>query len=71
MLFALSFSAQAQPTKKIPRIGFLTLVASPDLREEAFLQGLRELGYIEGQSITIEFRRAVGKVDRLPEWPRS
>jgi putative ABC transport system substrate-binding protein len=67
MLLALCFSAQAQPTKKIPRIGFLTLIASPDPREEAFLQGLRELGYIEGQSITIEFRRAAGKVDRLPE----
>ena len=67
MLLALCFAAQAQPTKKIPRIGFLTLIASPDPREEAFLQGLRELGYIEGQSITIEFRRAAGKVDRLPE----
>jgi len=59
--------AEAQQPKKVPRIGLLTLPASPDQREEAFLQGLRELGYIEGQNITIEYRRAAGKVDRLPE----
>jgi putative ABC transport system substrate-binding protein len=60
-------SAQAQQPKKNPRIGFLTLLASPDAREETFLQGLRELGYIEGQNVTIEYRRTAGKVDRLPE----
>lgn len=58
--------AQAQRPKKMPRIGYLTLRASPDELNEAFLQGLRDLGYIEGQNITIEYRWAAGKVDRLP-----
>jgi putative ABC transport system substrate-binding protein len=67
MLFALCLSVQAQETKKIPRIGLVTLLASPDAPWEAFLQGLRELGYIEGQNITMEYRWAAGKVERLPQ----
>jgi len=45
LLLALCFSAQAQETKKIPRIGFLTLIANPDPLELIFLQSLRDLGY--------------------------
>jgi putative ABC transport system substrate-binding protein len=61
--------ANAQQLKKVPRIGFLwpgsySSVAS---HLEAFQQGLRELGYNEGQSITIEYRLAEGKYDRLPD----
>jgi putative ABC transport system substrate-binding protein len=67
LLFALSCSVEAQQPKKIPRMGFLTLLAKPDSNEEAFMLGLRELGYIDGQTITIEYRRAAGKVERLPE----
>ena len=66
ILLALCSAAPAQETKKIPRIGLLTLLASPDPPWEAFAQGLRELGYIEGQNITMEYRRAAGKVERLP-----
>jgi len=58
--------AEAQQPKKVPRIGFLGLPSGPGPGEEAFLQGLRDLGYIEGQNITIEYRWAAGKVDRLP-----
>jgi len=58
--------AQAQQPGKVPRIGFLALLASPDQNEAAFIQGLRDLGYIDGQNIAIEYRRAAGKVDRLP-----
>ena len=53
---------------KVPRIGFLA-AASPSAipaRIEAFRQGLRELGYVEGKNIVIEWRSAEGKLDRLP-----
>jgi len=61
--------AEAQQTKKIPRIGFLGS-GSPSTQKvsfDAFHQGLRELGYIEGQNIAIEYRYAEGKQDRFPE----
>jgi putative tryptophan/tyrosine transport system substrate-binding protein len=60
--------AEAQQPTKIPRIGFLAGVALPALssRTEAFRQGLRELGYVEGKNIIIEWRSAEGKTDRLP-----
>jgi putative tryptophan/tyrosine transport system substrate-binding protein len=63
----LADGAGSQPTK-IPRIGFL-IAASPSsvsARLEAFRQGLRELGYVEGKNIVIEWRYAEGKLDRLP-----
>jgi putative ABC transport system substrate-binding protein len=59
--------AQAQQPKKNPRIGVLTLDANPDPLELIFLQGLRDLGYDEGRNITIEYRRAAGKVESLPQ----
>jgi putative ABC transport system substrate-binding protein len=68
MLFTLCVSAEAQQPKKVPRIGYLSRSsASGNLpRIEAFRQGLRDLGYIEGQNIVIEYRYAEGKSDRLP-----
>ena len=59
--------AEAQPTK-VPRIGYLTGVSLSAFaaRTEAFRQGLRELGYIEGKNIIVEYRYAEGKLDRLP-----
>ena len=59
-------AAHAQQTAKVPRIGYLALRASPSEHDEAFKQGLRELGWIEGQTIAIEYRWAAGQVDRLP-----
>src|SRR5262252_6388222 len=60
------FAARAQqPAGKIPRIGFLANVRSP--ATEAFERGLRELGYVEGKNIVIEWRLAQGKFDSLPE----
>jgi putative ABC transport system substrate-binding protein len=64
LLLALSFPAHAQQRKKVPRIGYLTLTVSS---REAFLQGLRDLGYIEGQNIVIEYRHAAGRAERLPD----
>jgi putative ABC transport system substrate-binding protein len=70
VLFALCVPASAQQAKKVPRIGFLSAVSSasiPRNRIEAFQQGLRELGYVEGKNIIIEYRYADGKQDRLKE----
>jgi putative tryptophan/tyrosine transport system substrate-binding protein len=55
---------EAQQLKKLPRIGFLA-GGSPD--RNAFTQGLRERGYVEGQNIAVEWRDAEGKLDRLPD----
>ena len=67
IIFGLCLPAEAQQSK-VPRIGFL-FGASPSAnagRIEAFRQGLRELGYIEGKNVIIEVRYAEGKLDRLP-----
>ena len=68
MLFALCLPAEAQQPKKIPRIGYLSITdaATDSPRAEGIRLALRELGYIEGQNIAIEYRYAEGKNDRLP-----
>jgi putative tryptophan/tyrosine transport system substrate-binding protein len=65
MLFALCAFADAQQPKKVPRIGFLTGGGNP-FSFEAFRQGLRNLGYIEGKNIVIEYRSAEGDQERIP-----
>src|ERR1700687_4775458 len=57
----------AQQAAKVARIGYLSpnLASSPHLRD-AFLQGLRDLGYVEGRNVVIEYRDAEGKIERLP-----
>ena len=61
-------SSHAEQANKIPRIGFLLAVPASTIsaRLEAFRQGLRELGYVEGKNIAIEWRSTEGKADRLP-----
>ncbi len=69
ILLTNAFSAQAQQSNKVRRIGFLFSL-SPAVntdRIEAFRQGLRELGYMEGKNIVIEYRYAEGKRDLLNE----
>jgi hypothetical protein len=68
MLFALCCSVEAQQPKKIPVIGvFLPETESvATSNNEAFLQGLRELGYVVGQNIFLEYRYAGGKRGRFP-----
>lgn len=56
----------AQQSGKIPRIGYLSLSAKLSVRDEAFVQGLRELGYIDGQTIAIDYRWAANKIETLP-----
>jgi len=68
IFLTLSFPCEAQQPTKIPRIGRL-IGSSPSAvstRYEAFREGLRELGYVEGKSIVIEWRFAEEKLDRLP-----
>ena len=69
LLLALSFPAEAQQAKKIPTAGVLIpgSRATYAIRIEAFRNGLRELGYIEGTNIAIEWRFAEGKSARLPD----
>ena len=64
-LLAAPLAAKAQQVAQIARIGMLADATSPHLRE-AFLQGLRELGYVEGRNLVIEYRDAEGKSERLP-----
>jgi putative ABC transport system substrate-binding protein len=65
ILLATVSSTEAQQPKKVPRIGYLSLRASASAGDRAFLQGLKDLGYVPGQNIHIENRWAAGKVDRL------
>ena len=67
LIWAFPQLAEPQQAGKVPRIGFLVAADSSfySSRIEAFRQGLRELGYVEGKSIAIEYRFANGKEDRL------
>jgi len=68
LLFAFCPSAGAQPTAKLPRIGFL-ITSSPEAiapRMDAFQRGLGDLGYVEGKNIIIERRYANGRSEQLP-----
>jgi putative ABC transport system substrate-binding protein len=66
-LLAAPLAAEAQQAAKVARIGYLaaSLAATPHL-PEAFRQGLRDLGYVEGRNVVIEYRDAEGKFERLP-----
>jgi putative ABC transport system substrate-binding protein len=69
VLLATVCSAQAQQPKKVSRIGYLSTQepARESGRFEGIRLALREIGYIEGRNIAIEYRHAGGKLDRLPE----
>ena len=69
MLFALGVQAQTQQPAKIHRIGWLAAGSASGVAPltDAFRQGLRQLGYVEGKNIVIEFRYAEGKFDRLAD----
>lgn len=68
-LLAAPLAADAQQAGKVPRIGFLGATSSSDrpLLLDAFRQRLRELGWIEGQNLVIDYRFAEGRLDRLPD----
>jgi putative ABC transport system substrate-binding protein len=66
-LGAAPLAADAQQAAKVARIGYLSngLASSPQ-RRDAFLQGLRDLGYVEGRNVVIEYRDAEGKLEQVP-----
>src|SRR5262245_18881011 len=68
LFFALSLPVNAQQPTKIPLIGYLTQASLSAVAPctEAFRLGLKELGYVEGKNIVIEYRSPEGKFDRLP-----
>jgi putative ABC transport system substrate-binding protein len=76
IVLAAPLTAEGQPATKIPRIGYLSIGHGPSATSpsgsrqsvglDAFRQGLRELGYVEGQNILVEYRYADGRADRLP-----
>ncbi len=70
-LLAVPLAADAQPPTKIPRIGVLTpwKVSPAEFRAfyAPFFQGLRDLGWVEGQNMALEWRAAEGNLDRLPD----
>ena len=73
LFFALSFSVQAQQAKSVPKIGYLSRElhpsdsrASSNRQLDGFREGLRQLGYVEGKNIVIEYRYAEGRLERFP-----
>jgi ABC-type uncharacterized transport system substrate-binding protein len=69
VLSFVSVCVEAQQPKKVQRVGYLAAVsaAADAPRLEAFRQGLREYGYIEGQNILIDYRHEGGSFERLPD----
>ena len=68
VFLASPLAVEAQQAAKVPRVGFLSSISPTDNRDlpEAFRQGMCELGYVEGQTIAIEYRFAEGRPERLP-----
>src|SRR5215510_9926545 len=69
LTLAAPLAGEAQQAGKVPRIGFLSLTSPSDrpLLLDAFRQRLRELGWVEGQNVVIDYRYAEGRVARLPD----
>ena len=65
VILAAPLAADAQRAASVPRIGVLTILAGPTANSEAFQQALHALGWVEGQTIAIEYRWAAGQLDRL------
>jgi putative ABC transport system substrate-binding protein len=65
-LGAAPLAAEARPAGKVPRVGFLSS-STPQPRTDAFLTGLRDFGYVDGQNIAIEWRPSAGRAERLPD----
>ncbi len=64
---AVSWPLAARAQQKVWRIGYLSSLSGPSAMSRSFVQGLRELGHIEGENLIVEYRLAMGKNERLPE----
>jgi len=73
VLLAAPLAAEGRPVQKIPKVGFLTQTTPAGLAVlvEAFRQGMRELGYVEGKTFVLEARYGQGTFERLPELARE
>src|SRR5438477_89955 len=61
-LGSVPFAAEAQQAAKVPRIGYLSLILAANVRgRDAFVEGLRDLGYVQGRNVVIEYRSADGE----------
>ena len=68
LLLALPFSGEAQPTTKVPRVGILAgTIRPPAPRANALVAGLGDFGYVDGQTVIIEWRWSGGRAERLPD----
>ncbi len=66
-LLAAPLAAEGQQTQRVPKVGVLRPTLRTNPYTESFRQGLRDLGYVEGQNIVVEYRFADGRYERLPE----
>ena len=66
-VLAAPLAAQAQQRGKVYRVGYLGLTARRDALADSLLRALRDLGYVEGQNLVMEFRWAAGNAARLPD----
>ena len=75
LLLVITFAVEARQLSKTPTVGLLRPGSPPDPYVEAFREGLRELGYVEGQSVAFEYRWAMSRSERLllslPSWSAS
>jgi len=66
LLLATSFASEAQQLGKMPRVGVLAAGSASEALNAAFIDGMRDLGYVEGQTVTFERRFAEGRIEDLP-----
>ena len=60
-------AARAQQPNRIPRVGVLASASATSPIEDAFRQGMRDLGYVEGQNVVLEYKDAAGRTDSFPQ----
>jgi putative ABC transport system substrate-binding protein len=70
-LLTATLTAEAQPAGKVPKLGYLSNSSSEEAADRAFMQALRDLGWVDGQTIIVEARYTAGSLERPPEFVRD